>query len=192
MTRSAYQLIVMISVEQRPYLKSQLHKEGSLRMKIKKGIFFMIFLAMTVSFAALAQTITSDKVPAPVMQVFQAKFPEVKNVEWKIKSEKYEVEFILKGVETTIKFDVHGKWLETEIQIPLSEVPKAVLDAVATRFESYKIVETQTLQLFDDSRIIYEIHLENEKEIIKALLYADGTILNQSLKPKKTEPPERE
>jgi hypothetical protein len=137
----------------------------------------------------LAQTITSDKVPALIKQAFHTKFPDVKNVEWKIKSEKYEAEFILKGVETTIKFDANGKWLETETQIPLSEVAKAVLESLATKFKNYKIVETQILQIFDDSRIIYEIHLENDKEIIKALLYADGTILNQSLKSKKDERP---
>jgi len=156
-------------------------------MKIKKGIFFMIFLAATAGFAAWTQTITVDKVPPPVRQAFHAKYPDVKSVEWKIKSEKYEAEFVLKGAETTIKFDFQGKWLETEIQIPSSEVPKAVLDAMAAKFKTYTIVETQTLQLFDDSKIIFEIHGENDKEIIKALLYADGTIRDQSVKPKKME-----
>jgi hypothetical protein len=179
----------MGAVEQLAYPKSKLYKECGIRMKINKGIFLMLFFATTLSSVALAQTITSDKVPALIKQAFRTKFPDVKNVEWKIKSKKYEAEFVLKGVETAIKFDANGKWLETETQIPLSEVTKAVLNALGTKFKNYKIVETQTLQLFDDSRIIYEIHLENNKEIIKTLLYADGTILNQSLKSKKMELP---
>lgn len=43
------------------------------------------------------------------------KFPAVKHVEWKIKSDRnYEAEFTLNGTDIAAKFDRTGKWLETE------------------------------------------------------------------------------
>ena len=140
---------------------------------------------MSLSSAAWAQTVTAEKVPAQVKRAFQTKFPDVKSVEWKIKSEKYEAEFTLKGAEVTVKFDATGKWLETETQIASSELTPTVRDALAKRFKGYKIIETQTVQLYNDPKTIYEIHLKNDKEILKTQLYADGTILNQSAKPRK-------
>lgn len=152
---------------------------------MKQGLLLFLFIASLLS-VALAQVITSDKVPAPVKQALQTKFVGVKSVEWKIASDKnYEAEFTLEGVEITVKFDSTGKWLETETQIPSSEVPKAVLDALAKKFKGYKAVETQNLLLYNDPKMIYEIHLDNGKEILKTLLYPDGTIIKQSAKPQK-------
>jgi hypothetical protein len=148
----------------------------------------VIILAAALAAAAWAQTITADKVPAPVKKAFLAKYAGISPVEWKIASDKnYEAEFTIQGVETTVKYDPAGTWLETEPQIPMSEVPKPVLDALALKFKSYKIVETQALDMASDPQKIYEIHLNNGKDILKVLLYADGTILKQSVKPKKAD-----
>jgi predicted secreted protein len=150
-----------------------------------KKAFLGVALAASVMSLALAQIVTSDKVPASVKQALEVRFPDVKSVEWKIKDKDFEAEFTLKGIETTAKFDSAGKWLESEKAIPSSQVPKAVLDALAGKFRGYKIVETQTLQSYNDPRLVYEIHLESDKEILKILLHADGAIINQSVKPRK-------
>jgi hypothetical protein len=152
-------------------------------MKKNVGILFAVILLLA---GVWAQTITEDKVPGPVRQAFQVRFPDVKSVEWKIAGDKnYEAEFALKGVETTVKFDPAGAWRETEKQILSSEVPKAVREVLGQKFKSYKIIETQDLRLFDDPGLIYEIHLDDGKDILKVLLSADGKIVKQSMKPKK-------
>ena len=151
-----------------------------------KKALFVLFLAASLSSAAWAQVVTADQVPTPVKQALQKLFSDAKSVEWKIGSDKnFEAEFTLKSIGITVKFDPTGKWLETETQIASSEVPPAVLAALGKKFKSYKIVETQSLRLDDDPKIIYEIHLDNDQEILKILLYADGTIFKQSAKPKK-------
>jgi len=151
-----------------------------------KKLTAVLILASALVAAAWAQAITEDKVPAPVKKAFRAKYAGVAPVEWKIASDKsYEAEFTLKGVEITVKYDPAGNWLETEPGIPLSDVPKAIIDALKAKFKSAKIVETQSLELASDPRKIYEIHLDGGQEILKVLLYADGTIIKQSAKPKK-------
>jgi hypothetical protein len=134
---------------------------------------------------AAKAALPAAQVPVAVRQAFQAKFPTVKTVSWTLKSDKnYEAEYLVKGAEVTVKFDPTGKWLETESAIPASQVPEHLRQVLATRFSGYKVIETQTMQKWDDPALIYEIHLENAKEILKALFHADGALLSQSAKPK--------
>lgn len=134
---------------------------------------------------AAKATLPVAQVPIAVRQAFQAKFPTVKTVAWTLKSDKnYEAEYLVKGAEVTIKFDPTGKWLETESAIAASQVPGPLRQVLSTRFAGYKVIETQSMQKWDDPALIYEIHLENAKEILKVLLHADGAVLSQSTKPK--------
>lgn len=138
-----------------------------------------------LAYNATAQPLQAGQVPAAVQQSFKAKFPGAKAAEWKIKPDKhYEAEFTLNGTEIAAKFDAAGKWLETESAIPRIKVPQPVNGAIAKAFQSYKVIETQSLRPWDSTDLIYEIHLENTKEVVKAQFAANGKLLNQSAKPK--------
>jgi hypothetical protein len=53
-----------------------------------------------------------------VKKGFHHKFPAVKRMQWKIKSDKnYEAEFTLKGLKIAVKIDSTGKWIETGQQL---------------------------------------------------------------------------
>ena len=124
-------------------------------------------------------------VPNVVREMFKAKFPYVKRLEWKLKADgNYEAEFIHQGAEAAAKFDASGKWLETESSIPLSDVPLAVQAGVATQFKDCRIIETQIVERCDEQKPIYELHLDTGKEIVKAQFSVGGQILNQSQKTK--------
>jgi hypothetical protein len=135
--------------------------------------------------AVQAQVLAPNQVPPAVRQGMQEKFPAMKRTEWKLKPDKnYEAEFTLKGTEIAAKFDPAGKWLETETSIPRSEIPKAVRHAAAKAFKDYKVIERQSVQRPDKPSLIYELHLENSTEIIKAQFTDDGSLLNHAAKPK--------
>src|SRR5438105_4557843 len=124
-------------------------------------------------------------VPDVVREVFRAKFPYVKRLEWKLKADgNYEAEFILQGAEVAAKFDASGKWLETESSIPRSDVPLAVQATVARQFKDYRIIETQIVERYNEQKPIYELHLDTRRKIVKVQLAAGGQILNQSQKAK--------
>ena len=123
--------------------------------------------------------------PPPVKQTFVKMFPTVKAAEWKIKSDRnYEAEFMLDNSEIAAKFDPAGNWLETESAIPLSKVPQPVQDTVIRQFKDYQVIETQSVKRLNEKELIYELHLDNGKAIVKAQFSADVVILNQSSKPK--------
>jgi hypothetical protein len=149
-----------------------------------KHALLLLLVAPCLCSVALAQVVETTQVPAAVRQAFQARFPAVKAVAWTMKSDNCEAEFTSNGAGVAVKFDPVGKWLETESAIPRSKVPSAVRDAVARRYRGHNVIETQTVQRWNEQRVIYEIHLENAREIVKAQFYADGAMLNQSTKPK--------
>jgi hypothetical protein len=141
---------------------------------------------MVMACGASGQPLPADKVPANVREAFQAKFPGVRKVEWKLKSDKnYEAEFKQKGVEVAAKFDDKGKWLETETAIEQSSLPKAVRATIAKEYKGYKIIETQKVERAGDKPILFEVHLENAAEVLKVQLQGNGTIASKSAKQKK-------
>ena len=150
-----------------------------------KILLSFVIIVIAGAIPAICAQVRSKQVPATVRQAFRAKFPAIRFAAWKIKSDgNYEAEFTLKRKEIAAKFDVTGKWIETESAIPRSQLPTTVSAAIAEKFRGYKIVETQTVQRWDETRLIYEVHLENAAEIVKLQLNADGAILNQSAKEK--------
>jgi hypothetical protein len=131
------------------------------------------------------RNLCASQVPTAIQYGFATRFPSVKTVEWKLKADKnYDAEFKLKGADVAVKFDVSGKWLETETTIPRSAVPESVSAALGNRFPGHKIVEAQTVVRWDDAVPIYEIHVAKMKEVVKAQLTRDGRMLNQSAKSK--------
>jgi hypothetical protein len=119
------------------------------------------------------------------MTAFREKFPHTGSAAWKIKADgNYEAEFTLQRREIAAKFDGAGKWIETESAIPRSQLSAPIQVIIAEKFKGYRIVETQTVQRWDDTRLIYEVHLQRAVETVKAQLYDDGAILNQSTKKK--------
>jgi hypothetical protein len=110
----------------------------------------------------------------------QVKFPNVESPEWKIKPDKnYEAEFTRNGAEITVIFGPTGKWLETESAIDSAKVPKAVNKATAQHFKGYEVVETQSVELWNMKDLVYELHLESAKEVIKVQFSGQGAVLNQ-------------
>src|ERR1039457_5078715 len=152
---------------------------------MKNIILTALVATAMLTLPARAQVLTADQVPPAVKQTVQARFPTVKTVAWKLKSDKnYEAEFTLKGTEIAAKFDTAGKWLETESAITRSQVPKAVRTAAAAKFPGYQVIERQTVQRCNEEPLVYELHLENAKEVVKAWFSAEGAVLNHSAKPK--------
>src|SRR4051812_33784878 len=110
-----------------------------------------VMTALLLPQPTVAQAVTAAQVPVAVKRAVAARFPGAGPVEWKIKSDKnYEAEFKLKGVDIAAKFDSTAKWLETETTVARATIPAPVRDTVAKNFKGYKIVETQTVQRWNE------------------------------------------
>jgi hypothetical protein len=132
-----------------------------------------------------AQVLSANTVPTAVRHGYAGRFPGARKTEWKLKTDRnYEAEFELNGVGIAAKFDSTGAWLETESDIKPGQVPGAVGRAIARDFKGYQVIERQRLEP-RTGPTVYEIHLENAKEILKTQFDSSGRLVARSSKPRK-------
>lgn len=146
-----------------------------------------LILIIAAAFAATAhaQIISDDKVPAAVSSAFKAKFPEAEKAKWEMENAKdYEVTFIINKGEQAAVFDANGNWLETEIEIKVSELPQAVSQAIAKQFSAYKIKEAERVEKKEGS-ISFEVELAKGKEILEVVFSRAGGVLEKKTAGKK-------
>lgn len=80
--------------------------------------------------------------PSAVKNAFQQKFPNAREVKWaKEGKREYEAAFIQDGKKGSANFSETGEWLETEMAIPVSALPKAVIDGFHQKFPGADITE---------------------------------------------------
>ena len=105
----------------------------------------LLMLSTTVFTVSLRATTPSspplDDTPAGVKAQFARKYPSVKKVKWGKEGSNYEAEFSYQGKEMSAVLDAKGAILETETEIAVSALPKAVRDYVASHHRGKKISE---------------------------------------------------
>jgi uncharacterized membrane protein YkoI len=104
----------------------------------KIAVVIALLLFATLSFA---QKMQEKDVPNAVKLAFQKQFPTAQKVKWEKESGNFEAEFEMDKTETSVLFDLQGNILETETEIAVNQLPKAILDYVATNYKGQKIKE---------------------------------------------------
>ncbi len=133
------------------------------------------FLSVSVN----AQKITADKVPAAVTNSFKAKFPKAEKVTWELeKKTSYEANFKLNNAEQSSTFDANGKWMETETEIKISELPQAIQQTMSKQFADYKIHEACKLEDVQHGHC-YEVEIKKDKVKYDVLLNDKGEVLSK-------------
>jgi hypothetical protein len=92
-----------------------------------------------------AQKLKEAEVPAPVKKAFQQHYSAVKDAKWEKEGANYEVEFDLNKAETSVLIDPNGSLLETETELKVAELPKAVSDYITNKLKGQKIKEASKI-----------------------------------------------
>jgi hypothetical protein len=66
-------------------------------------------------------------------------------------------------------------WADDEEKVPLDKLPKAVVDAVKSKFPKAELIEASKES--QDGKTVYEIAIEDEGKKIEVTLTLEGTIL---------------
>jgi uncharacterized membrane protein YkoI len=145
-------------------------------MKMKK-LMVMSALFATIGFAACAQKLDASKVPAPVKAAFAKKFAAAAAVEWgKENAKEYEAGFTFNGKSASANFLADGSWVETEMEISVSEAPAPVTAAVQKKHPGTNIIK---LYKIDNSKgeLTYEAEIKTGNKKQEMVLKADGSII---------------
>ena len=144
-----------------------------------KSIIIVLLAVVLISNTICAQKLSADKVPASVMQAFQAKFPNADKTTWEMeKTNEYEAEFGLNGEEMSAIFDNTGNWLETETEIKVIALPSSVHKALREDFADFKINEASKIESVKNGNC-FEAEIKKGKETFDVLFNAAGKLLSK-------------
>ena len=151
-----------------------------------KKITVLLLAFLLITFWGYTQTITPDKVPAPVKESFAKKFPAATDIRYGMEKTDYKIAFKDKGVGMSANFNSKGEWLETKTIMIESDLPKEVLTSVATNFVGYAITEITKLE-GPNNVLNYEMLLKKDKQGYEVKFSPKGEILKKTpLKPLKS------
>lgn len=108
---------------------------------MNKSIITTVAIAILATANASAQKMEESKVPANIVKAFKAKYPKTEKVKWELEKANYEAEFELNEVETSVTLDAKGNIIETESEIPVAQLPKAVAEYMSKNAPKEKIKE---------------------------------------------------
>lgn len=143
----------------------------------------LIILAMAFSTIAFTACQQKTEVPAKVKNAFEQKISNAKDVEWEYDKEDkfWEVEYEIGKDEFTSAFDENGKWIETEKEIEISELPEAVKTTLNTDYSDYDVEEVEFVETPEGKFYEVKVELENdEKELeFELLISPDGKVVKK-------------
>jgi len=129
----------------------------------------MLFLSSCV--------LQSSTPPETVLKAFKQKFPDATNVKWGKESKtEWEASFVLDNVGASANFSASGDWLETEIEIPVTKIPDAIVSAIQQADKDCKIVGAAMIEN-SKSETIYEADVKSGLKKKEVFYKPDGTII---------------
>lgn len=91
----------------------------------------------------------------------------------------FEAEFKLDGEELSANFDNTGKWLETETEIKVADLPYEIKTALAKDFDGYKVKEASKIESAKEGTC-YEAEIEKGGESFDVLFTSKGKMLSKT------------
>jgi len=140
-------------------------------------------LIISLTFCLISLTAckqASVEPPALVKAAFEQKFKDVVNVNWGSENAtEWEAEFSLDDVDYTANFNAEGIWLETEYQIPESDVPEAVLQTLENDFTDYEIGESEISETAEGMK--YEFLINTLEEEYEVSISSEGLLIKKEV-----------
>jgi hypothetical protein len=154
-----------------------------------KKLSFLFVMLLALGIVACGQ----KNVPQPVNKAFSEKYPAATSVKWASEeANEWEAEFKMNGMEMSASFDNSGKWLESEKEIAVKELPAAVSGSIAKEFAGYKIDEISVIESPDLNG--FEVGLRKGEAVLEAVFDNAGKVIKKTdvSKEEKDEKPEKE
>ena len=151
-----------------------------------KNLIMLSVLLFGFTFIASGQ----KDAPEVVKKVFAQKYAAAKSVKWVNESaNEWEAEFTLNGKEMSAAYDNTGKWLETETEVAIKDLPAAVTTTLSKDFAGYKTGETSAVE--NPEMKGFEIALKKGETALEVVIDANGKVLKNTAVSKKVEKEEK-
>lgn len=119
-------------------------------------------------------------VPSEILRTFKAYFNDVDLTQvewsWEVVGKIYQAEFVRNGQEHEAEFTINGFYLCLEVEIPESELPKALRQTIEERYQGYKITGVERVD-YMNGEIHYEVELDKGDNEFEILIREDGWVI---------------
>jgi hypothetical protein len=130
--------------------------------KMKKLV--LVMCALAIGCGVNAQKLKETDVPAHVRAKFSSLYPEVKDVKWEKENGQYEAEMGQDKSEISVLFDANGNLLQTETEMPVTDLPQGVRDYSSLNLKGKNIKEAT--RIVDAAGMVtYEAEIGNQDYI---------------------------
>ncbi len=154
-------------------------------MKTKKIVLASLITTLILPICSVqAEKIPRSEVPKAVVKTIKKEHPKAKLIE--IDKEVhfgevlYEVKYKINGVKFETLFTPKGEHFGEEIEIPLSELPQAIVKTLKKTFKQLKIEKAERIE-HPDGRVEYEVDVEGDGQEWEIELSPEGKILLKEL-----------
>jgi len=137
-----------------------------------KYLIFLLLTSSTVSFIN-AQKLNESQVPSAVKSTFKKKYPSVK-ASWDKEDANYEANFKENGTAMSTVIDKNGTIVETEADIPVTDLPKMVRDYMKKNYPAIRMGEAARIVKANG-----DINYETEVHHKDILFDAEGKFIKE-------------
>ena len=143
---------------------------------------FMLMLTLVASLVVMACDMYDDGVPSKaVRSEFKASYPQARDVEWDREglnwSVSYEIGTYPNVVEYETLYDANGKWLMTENDVRLADVPEKIKAALAASEFGSLPLDDHEVEYYQTSKgNFYRFDLERNGRDIDVDVAESGTV----------------
>ncbi len=142
-----------------------------------KTLKTFILLSLFVTSITFGQSLKLSEVPQAVKEAFTSKNMKATDIEWERDLDNYKVEFDIGRMEHEIWYTADGDIIKRENDIPHSELPKAIRDAITLKYAGYRLDDIE--MNWQDNLTTYKVELEKGKEEWKVVFDANGKIIQE-------------
>jgi alpha-amylase/alpha-mannosidase (GH57 family) len=131
-----------------------------------KKLFAVMLVTGVIALSARGQKLNESQVPAAVKTAFEKKYPSAKARGDK-EDANYEANFKHEGKAMSAVIDKNGTIVETETDIPVTDLPKAVHDYMKKNYSGVKIEEAARI-VRANGEVNYEAEVPHKDVIFDA------------------------
>jgi len=128
-------------------------------------IIFLFFIGFISS---------SAQPPKKVVSAFSAKFGNVTNLEWTHEKNGFEASFLKSDKRYYATFNVSGQWLDTETEIPITDLPEIVQNTFFAKFgKTQRIIAASKIEK-NDGVLFFVIEYKSGLSTTEIIYDQDG------------------
>ncbi len=138
---------------------------------------FLLCSILAVLSLGCQQIVSGQEVPQAVQANFERMYPGEKDPDWHVDSHGYyEAKFKIDGIRYRADYTKDGEWYETETNIKVKELPKAIRKVIKKQFSYYEIEEVEKVQ-HHSKGLFYDVEFKRPGKNKDVEFKEDGSIL---------------